>query len=71
MATSQASDTDDADFTDEEIEESLKPFLDELDSDYEQAYAPIFEEFKKKGPPQKSKSSHPWLCKSAPTGDDN
>jgi hypothetical protein len=54
MATSPASDTDEADdvdFTDEEIAESLKSFFAEVDADYAAAYGPLKKVFEAKGPP--------------------
>lgn len=36
--------------TDEMIAEQLKPFFEEIDRDYEAAFEPLAEEFRKKGP---------------------
>ena len=54
MATSPASDTDEEEpgFTDEEIAESIAPFLAEVDADYAAQVDAIVEALRAKGPPK-------------------
>ena len=42
---------DDPGFSDAEIAEQLVPFFAEVDADYEAAFEPIADVFRKKGPP--------------------